>query len=124
MPESQLPSFPPDSFAFYGCLRRRRFSDYPQRDIDSLRKYCIAWRLARLVLGYLRAITVKDVPAELGGAVAIILISTFMACSLRLRSPRTYLGSHDFALARLGCPFLSFELGFCFFNSERLMPPC
>lgn len=76
-----------------------------KRDTDSLRKYALCGAWLGLLWGIIRAITitVEDLPTEqLGGAVAIILLSTFYGLFLAVPAARGLVPATMIVLCQVG----------------------
>jgi hypothetical protein len=73
-----------------------------KRDLNSLRKYSLYGAWIGLAWGIVLGITVKDIPTELGAAIALILLSTFYGLFLAAPASRGYVPIAMLALCHFG----------------------
>jgi hypothetical protein len=94
--------FHPPSFCLIAAGAAVGFLIMRKRDFESLRKYALYGAWLGLLWGIFRAITVKDIPTELGGAIAMVLLSTFYGLFLALPTARGSVAAIMMVLCQLG----------------------
>ncbi len=94
------------AFTIVGCLITHK------RDMDSLRKYALCGAWLGLFLGILKIIAARNLPAELGGGVALILISTFYGLFLAMPAARGFASIAMMLLCQVGVMIALIPLGF------------
>jgi hypothetical protein len=94
--------FHPPSLCLMAACAAAGFLIMRKRDFESLRKYALYGAWLGLLWGIFRAITVKDIPTELGGAIAMVLLSTFYGLFLALPTARGSVAAIMMVLCQLG----------------------
>jgi hypothetical protein len=94
--------FHPPSLCLMAACAAAGFLIMRKRDFESLRKYVLYGAWLGLLWGIFRAITVRDIPTELGGAIAMVLLSTFYGLFLVLPTARGSVAVIMMVLCQLG----------------------